>query len=290
MNSFQTRIDGPNAAVRGACTRENCSRCQRQRLRWHSWKRFGRPWKKISAIAIRRARSQFRLSDSEYFAAIGRLRKLFYTQRKFHERLAEVMASARFDPAENAFDPIRLRAIAHDGHLNPAAQALYYGHRDTWYSNPQSMISWWIPLHDVRPEETFEFFPDHFDRVVPNDSECFDFDTWVAKGQARRIGWRDSQTGRMARYPQLLTEPTGHTIPVACHAGEILLFSGQHLHKTRPNRTGRTRFSIDFRTVHLEDHACGRGAPNVDNRSTGSSLPQMIRGVNVFPGRETSKS
>ncbi len=285
MNSFQTRIDGPNAAVRGALYRGDVFLLPRTAA---SLALVAEIWTAAAeelgdCDSARQA--QFRLSDGEYFARVGRLRKLFYTQRKFHEGVAAVMASAGFDPAEHAFDPIRLRAIAHDGHLNPAAQALYYGHRDTWYSNPQSMITWWIPLHDVRPEETFEFFPDHFGRVVLNDSECFDFETWVADGQARRIGWQDSQTGRTARYPRLLNEPTARTIPVECRAGEILLFAGQHLHKTRPNRTGRTRFSIDFRTVHLDDHACGRGPRNVDNRSSGSSLRQMIRGADVDAGR-----
>ena len=50
--------------------------------------------------------------------------------------------------------------------------------------------------------------------------------------------------------------------------GELLCFSGAHLHASRPNRTGRTRISIDLRTVDVMD---GQGAPNVDGltRRTG---------------------
>lgn len=221
--------------------------------------------------------AQFRLSDSDLFERVGGLRKRFYCSPEFHERAGRLMASLGFASADNAFDPVRLRVIAHASHLNPAAAPLFYGHRDTWYSNSQSMISWWIPLHDVAAEETFEFFPDDFSRPVRNDSEVFDFDHWVRDGQRRRIGWQDSETGRVERYPQLLEDPRGRRIAVTCRAGDILLFSAQHLHQTRPNLTGRTRFSVDFRTVHLGDHAAGRGAPNVDNRSTGSSLAQFVR-------------
>jgi hypothetical protein len=52
---------------------------------------------------------------------------------------------------------------------------------------------------------------------------------------------------------------------------------GAHFHQTRKNATGRTRFSLDFRTVDLADHEAGVGAPNVDNRSTGSTVRDYVR-------------
>ncbi|MEZ6044224.1 MAG: phytanoyl-CoA dioxygenase family protein [Planctomycetaceae bacterium] len=188
-----------------------------------------------------------------------------------------MIESHDFPVEEQAYDPTRLRVISHKGHQNPGAALIYYGHRDTWYSNPQAMITWWIPLHDVFPEETFQFFPGYFDQSVDNDSEIFDFDAWVAEGQEKRIGWQNKQTGRTAGYPQLRQEVSGETIDVVARKGEVLLFSGQHLHQTRKNETGKTRFSLDFRTVQLHDHAAKREPLNVDNRSTGSSLVQFVR-------------
>jgi hypothetical protein len=102
--------------------------------------------------------AQFHFTSDDFFDRIGRLRKLFYTDNTFHQHVCAVMASVKFAPEEHGFDPVRLRTVTHDGHLNSAAQAIYYGHRDTWYSNPQAMITWWIPLHDVQSDETFEFF------------------------------------------------------------------------------------------------------------------------------------
>lgn len=214
--------------------------------------------------------------STDYFERIGRLRKKIYTSPHYHQLVNTVIESTGFELGKQAYDPARMRVVAHQGHLNPAAAPIYYGHRDTWYSNPQSMITWWIPLHDVVADETFVFYPEYFDRPVNNDSEIFDFNDWTAEGQAKRIGWQNPNTGQTAHYPSLLEEPQGLHWPVLAKPGEILLFSGQHLHQTRKNVTGRTRFSLDFRTVNLDDEANHAEAKNVDNRSTGSSLVQFI--------------
>jgi len=215
--------------------------------------------------------------QAEYFERVGRLRKKIYTSEHYHQLVNAVIDSTGFRLAEQAYDPARMRVVAHEGHLNPAAAPIYHGHRDTWYSNPQSMITWWIPLHDVAAEETFDFYPEDFARSVKNDSEIFDFDEWTSEGQAKRIGWQNRKTGQTASYPSLLEDPQGAQWPVVAEAGEMLIFSGQHLHQTRENVTGKTRFSLDFRTVNLEDEANKIEAHNVDNRSTGSSLVQFVR-------------
>jgi ectoine hydroxylase-related dioxygenase (phytanoyl-CoA dioxygenase family) len=221
--------------------------------------------------------TQFQVSPDEYFARIGVLRKQIYTAPHFHKLVEAIIRATGFELSETAYDPARLRVVAHAGHENPAAAPVYYGHRDTWYSNSQSMITWWIPLHDVTAAESFEFYPDDYLRPVMNDSERFDFDEWVSEGQEKRIGWQRRETGLTATYPELRETPQGHRCPVEARTGELLLFSGQHLHQTQKNMTGQTRFSLDFRTVHVNDHKSGVGAPNVDNRSTGSSLVQYIR-------------
>ncbi len=215
--------------------------------------------------------------EGEYFSRIGELRKMIYTSSEFRERMNRVIESCGFDIGQQIYDPARLRAVASNGHLNPCAAPLYYGHRDTWYSHPQSMLTWWIPLHDVIAEETFEFYPEYFARVVENDSEIFDFDAWTADGPEKQIGWQNRDTGRTAGYPSLKESPEGVCIPVIASAADILIFSAQHLHQTCNNVTGQTRFSLDFRTVDLCDLNDGVEAVNVDNRSTGSSVRALVR-------------
>ena len=56
------------------------------------------------------------------------------------------------------------------------------------------------------------------------------------------------------------------------------MFSGAQLHSSVPNTSGKTRFSIDFRTVDLDDVIAKRGAPNVDASCTGTTMRDYLRG------------
>lgn len=218
------------------------------------------------------------LSNDELFRRIGRVRKIIYMEPAYHAKLRDVLEAHGFDPDEIAFDPLRLRVVSHLGHENPLAAPVYYPHRDTWYGHSQTLITWWIPLHDLARDETFVFYPERFDTAVPNDSEVFDYDEWVKNGWSLKIGWQDLEASRRARYPRVTGElDAGEAVGFACRAGENLLFSGAQFHRTLPQALGRTRYSIDFRLVHLGDHASGFGAPNVDNRSRGSALVDYVK-------------
>jgi len=187
-----------------------------------------------------------------------------------------VVAAYDVDPARVAFDPLRLRVIRHRGHENPLAAPVYHPHRDTWYSHPRALIAWWIPLDDLAEDETFVFYPDRFAAPVDNDSEIFDYDDWVRDGWELKIGWQ--KLGTDARFPRSAPGVDGgRAIGFSCRTGENLVFSGAQFHATLPQATGRTRYSLDFRIVDLEDHGAGLGAPNVDNRSRGSALCDYVK-------------
>ncbi|MGI4730175.1 MAG: hypothetical protein ACRYFW_00325 [Janthinobacterium lividum] len=218
------------------------------------------------------------LPADELFARIGRVRHALFTGAEWHAAARAAMAASGFDPGTHAFDPLRLRAVLHRGHEIAAAQAVYLAHRDTWYAHPPATITCWIPLDDLPTDETFVFYPEAFDAAVPNDSELFDYAAWVSDGPARRIGWQRREDGTQARYPGLLGEDVPHQpLGFDCRRGEVLFFSGAHLHRTLPQASGRARFSLDFRIAHLGDVAAELGAPDVDNRSTGSAVPDYVQ-------------
>lgn len=221
-----------------------------------------------------------RLGDEEHFARIGRVRKELFLGTNFHMAVLELLTDLGQIRADVAFDPMRLRCVLDGGHENARAKAVYYPHRDTWYGHPKSLITVWVPLDDLSPEETFVFYPERFRTPVPNDSEIFDYDEWVAKGWGLKIGWQSRNAGLEARYPGVIGDPDpGPPVGFSCRRGEILLFSGAHFHRTLPQRFGRTRFSLDFRFVDLNDDAAGLGAPNVDCRARGSALRDYVRGA-----------
>lgn len=221
--------------------------------------------------APRQAHARF--DDEELFARVGRLRRALYTEPEAHTLLRAMAASAGFEADQTAFDPARLRVVAHRAYENPRAAPVYYPHRDTWYAHPMSAVTIWTALDDLDDDETFVFYPARFRAPVANDSEIFDYDDWVARGFSLKIGWQDRDASLRARYPSVVgDEDYGDAVPFACKAGEVLLFSAAHFHRTLPQALGRTRFSLDARLVHLGDHARGLGAPNVDGRSRGSAL------------------
>ena len=224
-------------------------------------------------------------SDQELFERIGDLRRTFYLEPHFQAAVPAMAEECGFDPESIRFDPIRIRVVLPGGHHNPLAAPVYFPHRDTWYAHPQSLIVWWIPLHDLRPEETFEFFPESFEREVSNDSEVFDYSQWVKDGPALKIGWQDPDSGVEARYPRALQQPDSASgVGFSCRAGEQLIFAGSHYHKTLEQDFDTIRFSLDFRIVDLKDVKEGKGAPNVDNRSRGSTLKDYVTpsGLPVF--------
>ena len=215
-----------------------------------------------------------RLSDDELFRRVGILRRELYLDRHWHDAIRDVLAPHGF--GAYAFDPLRLRVVLSDGHDKPAAAPVYYPHRDTWYAHPQALIAWWIPLDDLADHETFVFYPERFAQAVPNDSEIFDYDDWVRDGWELKIGWQ--VPAERARYPHAAAGvDRGRAVGFACRSGDNVVFAGAQFHATKPQSTGRTRFSLDFRVVDLDDHASGRGAPNVDNRSRGSALRDYVR-------------
>lgn len=215
---------------------------------------------------------QFKLDGAEFYERVGKVRKRLASEEAYQKLLFELLAAKGFAKGKHAVDPARLRAVTHLGHENPKAAPAYTAHRDSWYGNPQAQVNWWIPLHDVTESDSFKFFSDWFDKPVDNNSGDFDYDEWM-----KSVGWQNT-SGKAAVYPSVREDNFNFDEGVAfrANAGDMILFSAAHLHQTVRNESGLTRFSIDFRTVHLEDHNAGKGALNVDNKSRGCSLKDYL--------------
>jgi hypothetical protein len=235
----------------------------------------------LGTVNVRTAYTK--MSDDEFFQAIGRIRKTLFMEKHHRQNVYNVIEEMELDPEQIAFEPFRLRVIQHLGHKNPKAAAVYYPHRDTWYSHPQCLMVGWIPLHDLQENETFEVFPDWWNQPVPNDSEIFDYSHWVRDGWQLKIGWQHKLSGINANYPMATKDVDfGNRVGFSCEEASNIIFPGAHFHKTLEQETRKTRFSLDFRMVHLKDLAKKRGAPNVDSRCKGSAVIDYLHPPHDF--------
>lgn len=210
-----------------------------------------------------------RAGFGDIYPPLTALRQYIAASADCRSAMQAVMAQAGFAPDEYLVDDLRLRCVMHNGHLNDGAAKAYALHRDTWYGNPQSQINFWIPLHAVDERMAFTFYPDYFNRAIANTSHGFDFLQWIEK-----TGWQGSKNAPDNDYPRATARPETAGVTFAAQAGDMVIFSAAHLHETTPNASGLTRFSLDFRAVHKDDHAAGIGAPNADN----GSAPDALRG------------
>jgi hypothetical protein len=66
----------------------------------------------------------------------------------------------------------------------------------------------------------------------------------------------------------------------------IYLFSAAQLHSTVANTSNVTRYSIDFRTVNIDDVCSRGGAPNIDSACTGTTMRDYLRASDLQHIRE----
>jgi hypothetical protein len=171
--------------------------------------------------------------------------------------------------------------MAHADYLKSGLALQFHAHRDTWFSAPQAQLNWWLPVYAVESDNSMAFHPRYFAEAIKNSSADYDYEEWNQTGRkqaASQVG-KDARKQPEAQQP-LELEPSVRLVPPV---GGMIIFAAAQLHSTVPNTTQRTRFSIDFRTVNVEDLETGRGAANVDAASTSTTLRDFMRASDLAP-------
>ena len=116
---------------------------------------------------------------------------------------------------------------------------------------------------------------------MKNSSNEYNHYEWNKVGRANA----SKEVGKDTRKQPVPLEPLDlePEFRVVCPPGGLILFSGAHLHSTVPNTSGRSRFSIDFRTAHHDELAAMGGAPNIDRECTGTTLFELRRASDLAP-------
>lgn len=205
------------------------------------------------------------------------LKPRFIHHPKSKRHIQGMLRDFGFDLAKTYFDVPRLRTAFPGDYLKSGIAYAFHPHRDTWYSAPFNQINWWFPVYSICPENAMAFHPRYWDIPVSNSSDTYNYYEWNRTNRLNAAEHVKTDTRPQPRaLVDLELEPQ---VRVVANVGGPLLFSAAHLHSTVPNTAGVTRFSIDFRTVHLDDVWEKRGAPNIDSACTGTTMRDYIRAL-----------
>jgi len=219
--------------------------------------------------------AQHVLPVERYVEILVELKPRFIHHPRSTELLRAMLAERGCDLDLTYFDVPRLRTSTSDGYLTSGIAYAWHPHRDTWYSAPLAQQNFWMPVYDITPTNAMALHLDHFEQTVANNSSIYNYYEWNRKHRAAAA----SNVGADSRPLPGPTEELdlSNSAVFVMPVGGTLHFSGQHLHSSVPNTSGVTRYSIDFRTVHIGDIRAGLGARNIDSACTGSSIRDFIR-------------
>nr|MDT0658351.1 hypothetical protein [Micromonospora sp. DSM 115978] len=224
--------------------------------------------------------AQHHLTGQSYVSVLADLKPAFINHPRCKELVRGVLADLGADLTRTYFDVPRLRTMTSD-YLNAGLTLQFEPHRDTWFSAPLAQVNFWLPVYEVDQANVMAFHQRYFDVAVRNSSADYDYAEWVRHGRTAAAQQVTTETRPQPRPRQEIErEPE---LRVLTPPGGLLVFSGAHLHSTVPNTSGRTRFSIDFRAVHLADVETRTGARNVDSACRGSSLGDFLRAADLSP-------
>ena len=223
--------------------------------------------------------AQYHLSVERYAAILAELKPKFIHAARSKECIQGMLQELGFDAQQTYFDVPRLRTSTSDEYLKTGIAYAFHPHRDTWYSAPMCQVNWWMPVYPIVSENAMAFHPHYWNHAVRNGSAGYNYAEWnrTSRQNAAQFIKEDTRKQPKPEEPMEL-DPQ---VRVIAPPGGVLLFSAAHMHSSVPNTSGRTRISIDFRTVNIEDVAARRGAPNVDSACTGTTMGDYLRGSDL---------
>jgi hypothetical protein len=219
-----------------------------------------------------------RLTPEDAAAVLAKLKPAFIHHPACKVLIPQIMREHGVDVEKLYFDVPRMRSAYPSDFLTSGIAYAFHAHRDTWYSAPQQQINWWMPIYPLAPDNAMAFYPRYFAEAVRNSSDTFNYYEWNEKNRASAASHIREDTRVQPRAMEPLDAVTVRLLP---QPGSIILFSAAQLHETVENTAGVARYSIDFRTVHLDDVLARRGAPNVDAHCTGTTMRDYLRATDL---------
>ena len=224
--------------------------------------------------------AQHQLSVEQFADILVKLKPGFIHHPESKRLIQDMFVEMGCDLEKTYFDVPKMRSSTSDNYLTTGIAYAWHPHRDTWYSAPACQINWWIPIYDIQSDNAMAFHPQYWSRPVKNSSKGYNYYLWNQQNRGEHVAKFLKEDPRPLPKP---TEPLelDPQIRLIVPAGGMILFSGAQMHSSVPNTSGKTRFSIDFRLVHLDDVKGKKGAPVVDEECTGTTMRDYLRGADL---------
>ncbi len=216
---------------------------------------------------------------AEMAQVLGSWKPRFIHSPTSKDLVRNIIREAGLSPEGTHYDVPKPRTSFPVGHLTTGIAYAFPWHRDVWYGAPAQQVNWWLPVFAVGDDNSMRFDLQSFDRAVMNSSGDFDY----YKNNTARLHTASQISGERQVRPAALNHSPPDELVVVPAPGAVMLFSGAQLHSSIANRSGRARFSIDFRTVDVADLHAGRGAPLVDVNCTGTAIRDFRRVADEAP-------
>ncbi|RSK48982.1 hypothetical protein [Hymenobacter rigui] len=219
--------------------------------------------------------AQHQLTAPEYECLLNSFKPAFINHARSKQLVQAILLEMGCDPEKTYFDVPRMRTATSNQFLSRGIAYSFEAHRDTWFSGPLCQVNWWFPIYEHESGNTMAFHPEYWAQAIPNGSEGYNCHEWYNEGA--RLAQNPGVPDRRQRPQPVQALRLDPQVRVISPVGGITVFSAAQMHSTVPNHTGKTRFSIDFRTVNLDDLQAHCGAPNYDSACTGTTLADYYR-------------
>jgi hypothetical protein len=219
--------------------------------------------------------AQYDMAVEDYAALLSELKPRFIHHPESKRLIQDLLEDLDCDREGVYFDVPRMRTSTSDDYLTSGIAYAFHPHRDTWYSAPTCQLNWWLPIYEISSNNCLAFHPQYWYTPLKNSSRTYNYAEWNATSRKEAAKHIKSDT-RVQPMPEEPVELDPQVRPIT-EPGGLTIFSAAHLHSSVPNTSGKTRFSIDFRTVHIDDVRERRGAPNIDSECTGTTMGDYLR-------------
>jgi len=206
---------------------------------------------------------QERLDEADYLELVGQAQHEFRASQEPKTLFFKALMQVGVDPGTTYWDHFPLRAVPYGGTHTGGRCGWVDVHRDSWGATIDAQLNWWAPIYSLTPKRSMAFYPEYWQRPLANDTATWSIDEYIR--QRNELPNKERKVAYSSVPLPSEAVDDSHVCPVMLEPGDLLCFSSTHLHGSVQNTTDRTRFSVEMRTVNINEVLEGNGAPNVDN-------------------------